>query len=65
MPDLEQKFNHIQKLLESGIINHKEYSKLITSLNLEHEIRFNAKELQKNPELYDCMLKAIAVSKTI
>jgi argininosuccinate lyase len=65
MNDLAQKFNHIQKLYESGTISQKEYAVLIVGLDLDKEISANAKQLQKKGEIYDAMIKALALAKTI
>jgi hypothetical protein len=65
MKDLEQKFNNIQKLYESGTISEKEYAVLINNLDLDKEISANAKQLQKKGEIYDAMIKALALAKTV
>jgi hypothetical protein len=65
MEDLIQKFNHIQNLYESGTISQKEYTELIISLDLYREISVNAKQLQKRGEVYDAMIKALALIKDI
>jgi uncharacterized phage-like protein YoqJ len=63
--ELEKKFNHIQKLLDTGVISEKEYAVLISNLGLEQAIATNAKDLQKKNGLYDAMIKAVAVAKMI
>jgi hypothetical protein len=63
--ELEKKFNHIQKLLHTGAISEKEYAVLINNLGLEQAIVTNAKDLQKKNDLYDAMIKAVAVVKLI
>ena len=65
MKDLEQKFNHIQSLYESGTISEKEYAVLINNLDLDKEISTNSKQLQKKGEIYDAMIKALTLAKTI
>jgi hypothetical protein len=63
--ELEKKFNHIQNLLHTGAISEKEYAVLIKNLGLEQAIATNAKDLQKKNDLYDAMVKAVAVVKLI
>jgi hypothetical protein len=63
--DLEVKFNNIQKMYQEGNISHQEYVALITGLNLEGAIKSGAKDLQKKQDLYDAIVKAITIVKTL
>lgn len=62
---IEEKFIKIQESYESGKITDKEYATLINSLNIETVISDNASELKKKHQLYDAMIKASIIAKTI
>lgn len=63
--NLESRFDRIQELYESDQISDQEYAVLIRSLDLETAITQHAAELQKRNQLYDAVLRASKLVKTI
>jgi hypothetical protein len=63
--DLESRFNRIQELYESDQISDQEYAVLIRSLDLETAISNHASDLQRRHQLYDAVVAASKLVKTI
>jgi hypothetical protein len=63
--ELSAKFKRIETLFYSGDLTEQEYAHLINHLGLAQALATDAKELQRNQDLYDAMVKAVALVKAI
>lgn len=63
--ELETKFKRIEMLFHSGELTQQEYATLINNLGLAQALAKDAKELQRNQDLYDAMVKAVTLAKAM
>lgn len=63
--DLEAKFNRIQERYEADEISESEYAVLMRGLNLDTAISEHAADLQRRHQLYDAVVAASRLVKTI
>jgi hypothetical protein len=62
---IESKFSQLHKLYTDKKISEKEYATLVKNMNLESIINKHSKSLQKKNDIYEAMIAAVAIAKTV